>query len=84
VKADGGLCRHGYACGWLAIICVCKSSKPELSLQLSQNVITLYKDTLSQQLVGYYTTHQPDGVHIEARCTCEVKYEGVGHREIRR
>jgi len=42
------------------------------------------KDTLSQQLVGYYTTHQPDGVHIEARCTCEVKYEGVGHREIGR
>jgi hypothetical protein len=32
-------------------------------------------------LAGYYTTHQPDGVHIEARCTCGAKFEGVGQDE---
>ena len=30
------------------------------------------KNTLSHYLVGYYITHQPDGVHIEACCTCGV------------
>jgi hypothetical protein len=30
-------------------------------------------DNLSRYLVGYYTTHQPDGVHIEAHCTCGEK-----------
>ena len=35
----------------------------------------------SHYLVGYYTTHQPDGVHIEARCTCGEKLEGVGENE---
>ena len=39
---------------------------------------------LSHYLIGYYTTHQPDGTHIEARCTCGEKLEGVGHREIGR
>ena len=29
-------------------------------------------------LVGRYVTHRPDGVHIEARCTCGVKLEGIG------
>ena len=29
-------------------------------------------------LVGRYVTHRPDGVHIEARCTCGVKLEGTG------
>jgi hypothetical protein len=32
----------------------------------------------SHYLVSYYTTHRPDGVHIEARCTCGKKLEGVG------
>jgi hypothetical protein len=35
----------------------------------------------SHNLVGYYTTHQPDGVHIEAHCTCGVKLEGVGEND---
>jgi len=30
---------------------------------------------------GSYTTHQPDGVHIEAHCTGREKLEGVGHNE---
>jgi hypothetical protein len=29
-------------------------------------------------LVGRYVTHRPGGVHIEARCTCGVKLEGIG------
>jgi hypothetical protein len=39
-------------------------------------------DTISRYLVGYYTTHQLDGVHIEAHCTCGEKLEGVGQNEI--
>jgi hypothetical protein len=39
------------------------------------------KETNSHYLVGYYTTHQPDGVHIKAHCTCGEKLEGVGHDE---
>jgi len=35
----------------------------------------------SHYLVGYYTTHQPDGVHIEAHCTCGEKLEEVGQNE---
>jgi hypothetical protein len=35
----------------------------------------------SHYLVGYYATHQPDGVHIEAHCTCGEKLEGVGPNE---
>ena len=27
-------------------------------------------------LAGYHTIHQPDGVHIEAHCTCGEKLEG--------
>jgi len=30
---------------------------------------------------GYRTTNQSDGVHIEARCTCGEKLEGVGKNE---
>lgn len=29
-------------------------------------------------LAGPYTTHQPDGIHLEARCTCRAKLEGIG------
>jgi len=29
----------------------------------------------------HYTTHQTDGVHIEAHCTCGEKLEGVGQNE---
>ena len=32
----------------------------------------------SHHLVGRYVTHQPDGVHIEARCTCGAEFEGKG------
>ncbi len=32
-------------------------------------------------LVGHYTTHRVDGVHIEARCTCGKKLEGIGDNE---
>jgi hypothetical protein len=42
------------------------------------------KETNSHYLVGYYTTHQPDGVHLSAHCTCGEKLEGIGHREIGR
>jgi hypothetical protein len=35
----------------------------------------------SHYLVGYYSTQQPDGVHIEAHCTCGEKLEGVGQNE---
>jgi hypothetical protein len=41
----------------------------------------MFIDTLSHYLVGYNTTHQPDGVHIEAHCTCGEKLEGVGQNE---
>jgi hypothetical protein len=41
----------------------------------------MFIDTLSHYLVGHYTAYQPDGVHIEARCTCGEKLEGVGHDE---
>ena len=33
---------------------------------------------IQHYLVGRYVTHRPDGVHIEARCTCGVKLEGQG------
>ena len=33
---------------------------------------------IQHYLVGRYVTHRPDGVHIEARCTCGVKLEGIG------
>ena len=29
----------------------------------------------SHYLISYYTTHRPDGVHIEAHCTCGEKLE---------
>jgi hypothetical protein len=35
----------------------------------------------SHYLVGYYTTHRPDGVPIEAHCTCGEKLEGIGRDE---
>ena len=35
----------------------------------------------SHYLVGRYVTHQPDGMHIEARCTCGAKFEGKGEDE---
>ena len=36
---------------------------------------------IQHYLVGRYVTHRPDGVHIEARCTCGVKLEGQGSDE---
>jgi hypothetical protein len=41
----------------------------------------MVSDTHSHYLVGYYTTHQPDGVHIEAHCTWREKLEGVRQDE---
>jgi hypothetical protein len=41
----------------------------------------MLNDTIPHYLVGRYITHQPDGVHIEARCSCGVKLEGVGNDE---
>ena len=38
-------------------------------------------NSYSHYLVGYYTTHQPDGVHIEVHCTCGEKIEGVDQNE---
>jgi len=38
-------------------------------------------ETSSHYLVGHFTTHQPDGVHVEAHCTCGEKLEGVGENE---
>jgi hypothetical protein len=54
---------------------------PDVPPQFSQIVVTMFTNALSHYLVGYYTTHQLDGVHIEARCTCGVKLEGVGQDE---
>jgi hypothetical protein len=36
---------------------------------------------LSHYLVSYYTTHQPDGVHLSAHCTCGEKLEGIGQND---
>jgi hypothetical protein len=41
----------------------------------------MFKAILSYYLVGYYTTHRPNGVHIEVHCTCGEKLEGVGQNE---
>jgi hypothetical protein len=43
--------------------------------------VKIPNDTTLHYLIGYYTTHQPDGVHIEAHCTCGEKLEGVGSNE---
>jgi hypothetical protein len=40
---------------------------------LKANDIFVYKAILTHCLVSDYTTHQPDGVHIEAHCTCGEK-----------
>jgi hypothetical protein len=37
--------------------------------------------TITHYLVGFYTTHQSDGTHIEAHCTCREKLEGAGQNE---
>jgi hypothetical protein len=39
------------------------------------------KSTNLHYLVGHYTTHQPDGVHLSSHCTCGEKLEGVGQDE---
>jgi hypothetical protein len=44
-------------------------------------VIPMFYDTLSHYLVGDYITHQSDGMHIEAYCTCGEKFEGIGQDE---
>ena len=36
---------------------------------------------LPHYLVGYYTTHQPDGAHLSALCTCGEKLEWAGQNE---
>ena len=41
----------------------------------------LNDNSYSHYLIGHYITHQPDGVHIEAHCTCGEKLEGVGQGE---
>jgi hypothetical protein len=50
-------------------------------MPLNSSIITMSEVILSHYLVGYYTTHQPDRVHIEAHCTCGEKLEGVGQNE---
>jgi hypothetical protein len=50
-------------------------------MPLCSTVIPISEVILSHFQVGHYTTHQPDGVHIEARCTCGEKLEGVGQNE---
>jgi hypothetical protein len=40
-----------------------------------------YACDYSLYLVGYYTTRQPDGVHLSAHCNYGEKLEGVGHDE---
>jgi hypothetical protein len=35
-------------------------------------------DIVGHYLAGRYVTQQFDGVHVEARCTCGVKLEGIG------
>jgi hypothetical protein len=52
---------------------------PDVPPQFSQIVVTMFTNALSHYLVGYYTTHQQEGVHIEAHCTCGEKIEGIGH-----
>jgi hypothetical protein len=44
-------------------------------MEVDVNIFTLSIDCIFPYLVSYYTTHQPDGVHIEARCTCGKKLE---------
>lgn len=39
--------------------------------------VIMLEDTLFHYLVGYYTTHHLDGMHLSARCTCEEKLEGI-------
>ena len=43
--------------------------------QVSSVVIPMFKDTLSHYLVGYYTTHQPDGVQLSAHCTHQSGFD---------
>jgi hypothetical protein len=50
------------------------ASRAERELMMNNN-------SHSHYLVACYTTHQPDGVHIEAHCTCGEKLEGVGENE---
>lgn len=45
-------------------------------MPLNSRIITMSEVILSHYLVGYYTTRQPDGTHIEAHCTCGDKLEG--------
>ena len=41
----------------------------------------MIKDTHSHHLIGHYTTHQPEGVHLSAHYTCGEKLEGIGENE---
>jgi hypothetical protein len=34
-------------------------------------------DIVGSYLAARYVTHKPDGVHVEAHCTCGVKLEGI-------
>jgi hypothetical protein len=44
-------------------------------MPLNSSIITMSEVILSHYLVGYYTTHQPDGVHLSAHCTCKEKLD---------
>jgi hypothetical protein len=41
----------------------------------------MLNDPPHHYLTGYYITHRPEGVYIEARCTCGKKLQGIGHDE---
>jgi hypothetical protein len=48
---------------------------------MSPSVVPISEVPLSHYLVSHDTTHQPDGVHVEAHYTCGEKLEGVGQNE---
>lgn len=39
------------------------------------------KETIFHYMVSYFSTHQPDGVHLSARCTYGEKLEGIRQDE---
>ena len=51
-------------------------------LEIISILFIMPNDSASHYLIGHYTTHQTDGVHIEAHCTCGMKLEGIGQNEI--
>jgi hypothetical protein len=73
-----GICRHREMVRIPRLGLIWEKITFHLSAALSDGFTMIYDDSSHHYLAGHYTTHQPDGVHIEARCTCGVKFEGVG------